>query len=59
MQSQPDPLINSIKGSVGKMILVTMGFEHKTSGHKTKASVSSKRVPQMFPAIVSSYAVVF
>ena len=44
---------------VGKMILVTMGFERKTSGYKTKALASTKRVPQLFSAIVSSYVVVF
>ena len=36
-----------------------MGFERKTSGHKTKALASSKRIPLLFTAIFSSYAVVF
>ena len=39
--------------------LVTISIERKTSGHKTKALASNKRVPQLFLAIVSSYAVVF
>ena len=44
---------------VVKMIFVTMGFERKTSGRKTKALAPSKRVPQLFSAIASSYVVVF
>ena len=41
------------------MILVTMGFKCKTFGHKIKALAMSKRLPQLFSAIVSSYVVVF
>ena len=36
-----------------------MSIDHKTYGHKTKALALSKRVPQLFSAIVSSYRVVF
>ena len=39
--------------------LGTIEFERKISGHKTKALASSKRVPQLFSAIVSSYADVY
>ena len=44
---------------VGKVILVTMRFERKTSVRKTKALASSKKVPQLFSAIFSSYVAVF
>ena len=36
-----------------------MSIKSKASGYKTKALASSKRVPQLFSALVSSYAVVF
>ena len=45
--------------STNEELLETMGFERKTSGHKMKASALSKRLPRLFSAIVSSYAVVF
>ena len=36
-----------------------MCFENKNSGRKTKSLASSKRIPQLFSSIVSSYVIVF
>ena len=47
--------VSTIVGNDG--FLVTIGFELRTSGHKTKAVALSKRVLRLFSAIVSSYAV--
>ena len=42
-----------------EMIFGNEGFERNNSGHKTKNLASSKRVPQLFSTVVSSYFAVF